>query len=108
MPDWRKDAVRREKRSGVPMPPSEQPKTLRRMLLEFLVGGGLATAVITVAGPELSDYLGGDEPICENAHDAAQTIKSVDTVPPELRPAYYAYVQRQLAITVKCDMEFGS
>lgn len=66
------------------------------------------TALITVAGPEIGDFLDSNKPICENAHDAVQNVKSAEAVPPQLRAAYLAYVQRQLQITRKCDSEFGS
>lgn len=85
MPNWRNDAARRERRE--PAQGGEQPKPLRRVVLEFLLGGGLVTALITVAGPEIGDFLDSNEPICENAHDAVQNVKSAEAVPPQLRAA---------------------
>lgn len=75
--------------------------------MEFLVGGGLLISGVQVGGPAIDDYFNGVEPECPEAHDAVQGIKPPAGIPPELRADYYDYMDRQLKIARRCDMNFG-
>jgi hypothetical protein len=79
---------------------AREPKSLRRTVLEILLGGGLFAAAIPLA-----ERFFEDNTRCAVAYESVNAIKGVEEVPPELRTPYVRHVERQLKIAEKCDRE---
>lgn len=79
---------------------NEQPKTLRRILLEAIFGGSLVTASVAGGYKVYESYENRNEAVCERAHAAILDDRLNGDIAQSDREAY---MKRQVRIAKMCD-----